>query len=160
MCVILFILHKECVWGFGDKDPHILRYLTRWKCVVRSRCIAILLEKKYSLESLRRRMGEPYSSVRLKQQGEISFPYWKSNPLLQQIFSFSGPSYTELFRLTTSTLNFGNCMKVKGTAVAQLLRCCATNRKVAVLIPAGVIGIFHLHKILPIALWSWGRLSF
>ena len=40
-----------------------------------------------------------------------------------------------------------------GTAVAQWLRCCATNRKVAGSIPAGVIGIFHLHKILPIALW-------
>ena len=30
-----------------------------------------------------------------------------------------------------------------GTAVAQWLRCCATNQKVAGLIPAGVIGIFH-----------------
>ena len=30
-----------------------------------------------------------------------------------------------------------------GTAVAQLLRCCATNRKVAGSIPDGVIGIFH-----------------
>ena len=42
---------------------------------------------------------------------------------------------------------------------AQWLRCCATNRKVAGSIPAGVIGIFHWHKILPIALWPWGRLS-
>ena len=30
-----------------------------------------------------------------------------------------------------------------GTAVAQWLRCCATNRKVAGSIPAGAIGIFH-----------------
>ena len=30
-----------------------------------------------------------------------------------------------------------------GTAVAQWLRCCATNRKVAGSIPASVIGIFH-----------------
>ena len=30
-----------------------------------------------------------------------------------------------------------------GTAVAQWLRCCATNRKVAGSIPAGVIGIFQ-----------------
>ena len=30
-----------------------------------------------------------------------------------------------------------------GTAVAQWLRRCATNRKVAGSIPAGVIGIFH-----------------
>ena len=46
-----------------------------------------------------------------------------------------------------------------GTAVAQWLRCCATNRKVAVSIPAGVIGNFHWHKILPIALRPWDRLS-
>jgi len=46
-----------------------------------------------------------------------------------------------------------------GTAVAQLLRCCAKNRKVAGSTLAGVIGIFYWHKILPIALWLWGRLS-
>jgi len=50
-------------------------------------------------------------------------------------------------------------LKPLGTVVAQWLRCCATNRKVAALIPAGVIGIFHWRKILPIALWPWGRHS-
>jgi hypothetical protein len=33
-----------------------------------------------------------------------------------------------------------------GTAVAQWLRCCATNWKVAGLIPDDVIGIFHWHN--------------
>ena len=33
--------------------------------------------------------------------------------------------------------------KISGTTVAQWLRCCATNRKVAGSIPAGVTGIFH-----------------
>ena len=31
----------------------------------------------------------------------------------------------------------------RGTSVAQWLRCCATNRKVAGSIPNGVIGILH-----------------
>jgi len=31
-------------------------------------------------------------------------------------------------------------------AVAQRLKCCATNRMVAGSIPDGVIGIFHLHN--------------
>ena len=33
-------------------------------------------------------------------------------------------------------------LSVRGTAVAQWLRCCATNRKVAGSIPAGVSGFF------------------
>jgi hypothetical protein len=40
---------------------------------------------------------------------------------------------------------------VMGTAVAQWLRCCATNRKVAVSILAGFSGFF-IDIILPIAL--------
>jgi len=38
----------------------------------------------------------------------------------------------------------------RGTALAQWLRSCATNRKVAGSIPAGVTGIFRWHKILRI----------
>ena len=41
-------------------------------------------------------------------------------------------------------------------SVSHWLRCCATNRKIGGSIAAGVIGIFHWHKILPIALWSQG----
>ena len=41
-------------------------------------------------------------------------------------------------------LNFCTC--ILGTAVAQLLRCCAKYRKVAGSIPDGVIGIFHWHS--------------
>ena len=33
--------------------------------------------------------------------------------------------------------------KLLATAMAQWLRCCAINRKVAGSIPDGVIGIFH-----------------
>ena len=43
----------------------------------------------------------------------------------------------------TAKLDIFNVFKlVLGTAVAQWLRCCATNRKVAGSIPAGVIGFF------------------
>jgi len=36
-----------------------------------------------------------------------------------------------------------NTVGLLDTAAAQWVRCCATNRKVAGSIPAGVIGIFH-----------------
>jgi len=67
---------------------------------------------------------------------------------------FTGCANVMLFRPWNMFYTF-----TLGTAVAQWLRCCATNRKVAGSIPADVIGIFHWHEILPIALWSWGRLS-
>ena len=44
---------------------------------------------------------------------------------------------------TLTDFNFGNNITKQGTAVAQWLMFCATNRKVAGLIPAGDIGIFH-----------------
>ena len=44
-------------------------------------------------------------------------------------------------------------------AVAQWLRCYATNRKVAGSIPGSVSGFFIDIKIPPIALWPWGGLS-
>jgi len=40
-------------------------------------------------------------------------------------------------------INIKGTGTVMGTAVAQWLRCCATNRKVVGSIPADVIGIFH-----------------
>ena len=66
-----------------------------------------------------------------------------------------------LDRITTGiqNTNTNNNNNNNGTALAQWLRCCAANRKVALSIPAGFSGIFHWNKILPIALWSWGRLS-
>jgi len=44
----------------------------------------------------------------------------------------------------------------KSIAVAQWLRCCAINRKVAGSIRVGVIENFHWYKILPIVLWPCG----
>ena len=43
-------------------------------------------------------------------------------------------------------LNFSPVDMYMGTAVAQWLRCCATNREVAGSIPDGVIEIFHWHN--------------
>ena len=47
------------------------------------------------------------------------------------------PTLPPSFSFSSSPTNY------QGTAVAQWLRYCATNRKVAGSIPDGVIGIFH-----------------
>ena len=65
--------------------------------------------------------------------------YLASDVALKQMFS------------TTFLSSFGtslneNCVFIYIyilTTVAQWLRCCATNWKVAGLIPGGVIGVFH-----------------
>ena len=44
---------------------------------------------------------------------------------------------------TPHLLNSFMLIYIVGTALAQWLRCCATNRKVAGSISDGVIGIFH-----------------
>jgi len=45
--------------------------------------------------------------------------------------------------LDFSNKEMKNTLIYMGTAVAQQLRCCATNWKAAGSIPTGVIGIFH-----------------
>ena len=47
---------------------------------------------------------------------------------------------------TNIVYNFPPHWQLLGTAVAQWLRCCATNQKVAGSIPDGAIGIFHWHN--------------
>ena len=55
-------------------------------------------------------------------------------------------SWTHIFKTTTfftvSPNICGSASTYLGTAMAQWLRCCATNRKVAGSIPAGVSGFF------------------
>jgi hypothetical protein len=58
--------------------------------------------------------------------------FWFSYTIFRELAGFVGYSY-ELF----------NDIIQCGTAVAQCLRYCATNQKVAGSIPDGVIGIFH-----------------
>ena len=51
--------------------------------------------------------------------------------------------YVTTCNLVERTQSFERILHIRrGTAVAQWLRCCATNRKVAGSIPAGVIGFF------------------
>ena len=75
-----------------------------------------------------------------------------TNPDVRQSVScyFGAPTVTTVLgrRLSGVTSSVGgtyliNYVYIGGTAVAQWLRCCATNRKVAGSIPDGVIGIFH-----------------
>jgi len=50
--------------------------------------------------------------------------------------------YTQVWLSGEYLTNYVTLLCDEGTAVAQWLRCCATNRKVAGSIPAGVSGYF------------------
>ena len=54
----------------------------------------------------------------------------------------SGKDYTTLMSSVFGHVN-SRILKSISSAVAQWLKCCATNRKFAGSIPAGAIGIFH-----------------
>ena len=69
----------------------------------------------------------------------LSFKFWNSSSFLCSPSPISHSMFLKIFLYVLSM----KC--IRGTAVAQWLRCCATNRKVAGSIPAGVIGIFHWH---------------
>jgi len=90
--------------------------------------------------TLRTKLYRPASSV---SQTHSSFV--DSNRLL-----WRNNSFIALLQFDASRYNYAlqqylmRCNSIySGTAVAQWLRCCATNRKVAGSISYGVIGIFH-----------------
>ena len=59
-----------------------------------------------------------------------------------KLLFFNTIPHTKIYLQLNDTKFHGNNGTL-GTAVAQWLRRCATNRNVAGLIPDGVIGIFH-----------------
>ena len=73
-----------------------------------------------------------------------------SRKVMQQTYLFHDTircrrnlKFTESQRSLTRKYVLLHIIQLHGTAVAQWLRCCATNQKVAGSIPADVSGIFH-----------------
>jgi hypothetical protein len=83
----------------------------------------------------------PYNSEQIKlsmmQLCHLDIIYCAFSSDLHKILKFDVEFLKALLFINREFLSYW------GTAVAQWLRYCATNQKVAGLIPDGVIGIFH-----------------
>ena len=75
----------------------------------------------------------------IKTRSPSPIPYTALHLIPLHFASFPSFHFTS-FRCTLHWITFHFALQ---TAVAQWLRCCATNRKAAGSIPDGVIGIFH-----------------
>ena len=138
--------------------PHV--YIFIKKCVSVFMCLWIWSVRKF-LFFISIHLFSPTANKRAAQSdGQFSFDIkeWSSLTRYTEMCSFL--SFFPTFIFTAAFLvTEKNVLPAEKTAVAQWLKCCVTNRKVAVSIPAGVIGIFHWYKILPNVLWPWGRLN-
>ena len=81
--------------------------------------------------------------VRLDLRCDPYLPFFPIKTLYEFRASAHATSPAHLFFLYLFYDFIFSTVLLRGTAVAQWLRCCATNRKVASSIPDGVIGIFH-----------------
>ena len=63
-----------------------------------------------------------------------------------EVFPSGMTSKSKIAQFNWECMGRFTLIHLMGTAVAQWLRCCATNRKVAGSIPGGVFGIFHWHN--------------
>jgi hypothetical protein len=130
-CTNLVSNGKTFIRSFVTSDELVLKFQGRHTAsTVTAQTYSFSLKSKNSLN------GNTSCPVRLAQGNVLGFtwePFVVRSP-------FTGP-----------------LLPLWETAVAQWLRCCATNRNIARSIPAGVNGILHWHN--PISLWSWGRLS-
>jgi len=63
--------------------------------------------------------------------------------ILKRIYIYANLHFVALAAGISIRPPINDVIVILGTAVAQWLRCCATNRKVAGSTPAGATGIFH-----------------
>ena len=96
---------------------------------------------RYVLQSL----NMPQPTVEKFKKTAAKYVYYSILNFPQCLGAIDG-KYVRIICPAHADTKYFNCKSyysILGTAVAQWLRCCATNRKVAGSIPDGVIGIFH-----------------
>jgi len=162
------VLWKEVIWSAGERGTSL--YLSDYsnKLVPLEGYIPnflFFLKKKvifaewYLIKTSGKTLHHIYVFISYLTENTLSFFLFTSSTSLRSCYYWARTNQF-CWKKIWCRLLFNLDLNTKGgTAVTQWLRRCDTNRKVAGSIPAGVIEIFHLHKILPIALWPWGRLS-
>ena len=93
--------------------------------------------------------------VELRFCGRLCFSGWLTDNRLYERMFYPHTKFTCVFHYLPISVVVPSKM---GSATAQWLRRCATNRNVVGSIPAVVNGNF-INIILPIAMWPWVRLT-
>jgi len=65
-----------------------------------------------------------------------------SSSILLSVSCYVDRGFSFCYPVSTGKLNYCRVLVASGTAVAQWLRCCTTNRKAAGSLPVGVNGFF------------------
>ena len=122
----------------------LTKFTTINKC---QRCFREFSTPRFSRQGKLTAVFEPQLTPGIQRSSSEANRWYSQNARKTELHAWMLNENSEQWSINRLTNSFPFIAQIKReTAVAQWLRCCVTNRKVAGSIPDGVIGIFHWHN--------------